>query len=112
MANLSFIPCFVKDLSAFRAGWKASLSSGMWGQQWTLAHVHFVAFFKFSYNLYSVFYFKQDLFFLMFFLFSEETHSLVYLKQAEMQPIVLVLTGAKMRNETLDVWYESKINGR
>lgn len=48
----------------------------------------------------------------MFFLFSEETHSLVYLKQAEMQPIVLVLTGAKMHNETLDVWYESKINGR
>lgn len=47
----------------------------------------------------------------MFFLFSEETQSLVYLKQAEMQPIVLVLAGAKMRNETLDVWYESKING-
>lgn len=43
--------------------------------------------------------------------FSEETQSLVYLKQAEMQPIVLVLAGAKMRNETLDVWYESKING-
>lgn len=40
----------------------------------------------------------------MFFLFSEETHSLVYLKQAETQPIISVLDGAKMHNETLDMW--------
>lgn len=49
MSSLSVIPCSAKVLSAFWAGWKASLSSGTWGQWWAFAHVYFVAFSKFSY---------------------------------------------------------------
>lgn len=48
MSNLSVIPCFAKVLSAFRAGWKVSLSSEMWDQWWALGRIYFVAFFKFS----------------------------------------------------------------
>lgn len=72
----------------------------------------FCSFFKvFLQCLWCFFTLYRISFFDVLFFFPEETHSLVYLKQAEMMAIVLVLAGAKMHNETLDVWYESKING-